>query len=331
MQRDSYFDNYRGMLAVLVVVAHFIGPFRNDSHTMKFIETSIYLFHMPAFAFICAYFSKQNDLLKLVKRIFVPYVGLQIVYHIVLNYVWGRPTDFRLLLPKYSLWFLLSLFCWRVLIDKIILVKGIVPISFLLGILVGFDTSIGEFAAIGRTVAFLPFFILGYKFDKSKFMEFGKRYSVKICSLISLLLLFGVVYLEAEHINFSILSMKNSYEKIGEAQYGWLYRLIAYLCATLIIYLIAIIIPRGKHWYTKLGQRTMSIYLLHGLIYKSIEYLTDVYTNIDTRLEMGLTIVFSVSLTLFLSLRPFHYIVRKLSDVPVEKMLITNGNEQQTD
>lgn len=121
---------------------------------MKFLETSIYLFHMTAFAFICGHFSRKNDLLRLVKRIFVPYVILQIVYHILLNYVWGRETDFRLLLPKYSLWFLLSLFCWRVLIDKIIKIKGIIPISFLLGILVGFDTSIGEFAAIGRTVAF---------------------------------------------------------------------------------------------------------------------------------------------------------------------------------
>lgn len=327
MQRDSYFDNYRGMLAVLVVVAHFIGPFRNDSHTMKFIETSIYLFHMPAFAFVCAYFSKQNDLLRLVKRIFVPYVALQIIYHIVLNYVWGRETDFRLLLPKYSLWFLLSLFCWRLLIDQIIKIKGIIPITFLLGILVGFDTSIGEFAAIGRTVAFLPFFILGHKFDKNKFMEFAKVNSVRLCSILSLFLLFSVVYLEAEHINFSILSMKNSYEKIGEMEYGWAYRIIAYICATLIIYLIAIIIPRDKHWYTNLGQRTMSIYLLHGLIYKSIQYLTDIYSHIDTRLEMGLTLIFSILISVFLSLRPFHYIVRKLSTVPVEKMLIPEDDK----
>ena len=328
MQRDNYFDNYRGILMLLVVVAHFIGPFRNDSHFMKFLETSIYLFHMPAFAFICGHFSRKNDLLRLVKRIFVPYVILQIVYHILLNYVWGRETDFRLLLPKYSLWFLLSLFCWRVLIDKIIKIKGIIPISFLLGILVGFDTSIGEFAAIGRTVAFLPFFILGYRFDKNKCMEFAKKYSVKICSGVSLFLIFSVVFLEAEHINFSILSMKNSYAKIGELERGWIYRLTAYILATLIIYFIAVLMPRKKHWFTYLGQRTMSIYLLHGIIYKSIEYLTDAYTAIETKLEMGLTIVFSVLLTLVLSLKPFHLIIQKLSNVPVEKMLLSEEENE---
>lgn len=323
MKRDNYFDNYKGILIILVVVAHFIGPFRNDSHFMKFLETSIYLFHMPAFAFICGYFSIKNDLLSLVKSIFVPYVVLQIVYHILLNYVWGREINFRLLLPKYSLWFLLSLFCWRILIEKIIQIKWMTPISFVTGILVGFDTSIGEFAAIGRTIAFLPFFILGYKFKKDKFLDFTKKYSVKICSAISLLLIFGLVFLKAEHINFSILTMKNSYLKIGEMDLGWIYRIITYFLATLMIYLIAIFIPREKRWYTYLGQRTMSIYLLHGIIYKSIQYLTDIYDRIETRLDMALMVIFSVALTFLLSTKPFHFMIEKLSDIPVEKMLIS--------
>lgn len=72
----------------------------------------------------------------------------------------------------------------------------------------------------------------------------------------------------------------------------------------------------------------MSIYLLHGIIYKSIEYLTDAYTAIETKLEMGLTIVFSVLHTLVLSLKPFHLIIQKLSNVPVEKMLLSEEENE---
>src|SRR5699024_5063321 len=114
------------------------------------------------------------------------------------------------------------------------------------------------------------------------------------------------VFLKAEHINFSILTMKNSYLKIGEMDLGWIYRIITYFLATLMIYLIAIFIPREKRWYTYLGQRTMSIYLLHGIIYKSIQYLTDIYDRIETRLDMALMVIFSVALTFLLSTKPFH-------------------------
>lgn len=323
MQRDDFFDNYKGLLILLVVVAHFIGPFRGESHFMKFIETSIYSFHMPAFIFIIGYFSKRNDLLKLVKRIAIPYLCFQIIYFVMLNYVWGMESDFRILYPKYTLWFMLSAFFWRMSIDKIGKIKGIIPISFLLGIIVGFDPSIGEFAALGRTIAFMPFFILGNRFDKDRFMTYANKSVVKFSSAIVLILFLVIIFFECEQMNFSVLSMKNSYKNIGEEQYGWIYRAIVYLCSTLLIYVIAVLIPTAKHWYSYLGQRTLSIYLLHGLVYKSIQYLTNIYELADTKVEMGLILLFSVALTFVLSLKPFEYLIRKLSKIPIEKLVIS--------
>ena len=58
-ERSSFWDNYKGILIILVVFGHFIyesavalsGSFAND--LFKFI----YAFHMPAFVFCSGYFS----------------------------------------------------------------------------------------------------------------------------------------------------------------------------------------------------------------------------------------------------------------------------------
>ena len=115
--------------------------------------------------------------------------------------------------------------------------------------------------------------------------------------------------------------MKYSYVKSGLFQWGWLYRSLIYVFSTILIYLIAVVIPRNKHWFTYLGQRTMSIYLLHGLIYKFIQYRTNLYDTVDTVIEMLFILLLAIILTFILSLKPFDMLIRKISSVPIEKLL----------
>lgn len=326
MQRDSSFDNYKGFLIILVLVGHFIGPLTEKSYFANFLETAIYSFHMPAFIFISGFFSKRNSFVKLVKTIFVPYVVFQIIYFFFSNAIWDKANDFQLFDSAFSLWFLLSLFCWRVLIDKVIKVKGIIFLLFLIGILVGFDTSIGTFASLGRTITFFPYFVLGHKFDKEKFMKLADRKAVKILSALLLLAAFTIIFITCENIDFDILTIKHSYEKIGFPQWGWLYRMSLYLASTVLILLFATIIPRRRHWYSYLGQRTMSIYLLHGIVFKTIEYRTNIYDSIDTNGEVMLIVLFAVVLSFLLSLKPFDYCIKEISLIPVEKLLSIKEN-----
>ncbi len=237
MNRDSYFDNYRGFLILLVVIGHYIGEFIYKNHLMEFLVITIYGFHMPAFAFISAYFSKRNNLLKLVRTLLIPYFVFQIIYFIFL-YVIGRDSNLELLEPYFTLWFMLSLFCWRLLIDKIIKIKGILAISYVVAVLAGYVTVIGAFGAIGRTITYLPFFILGYTFNKEKFLKFAEKKFVKIGSGILLAIILVVVYFNCDHIDFDVLIMKYSYEKSHLLHWGWLYRLLIYICSTFLIYLI---------------------------------------------------------------------------------------------
>jgi fucose 4-O-acetylase-like acetyltransferase len=324
MQRDSYFDNYKGFLIILVLVGHFISPLIEKNHLANFIETSIYFFHMPTFIFISAYFSRKNQLSKLVKTLFIPYTVFQFIYYIFQIFIWRRDFNFEFFHPDFSLWFILSLFWWRILINEVLKVKHILIILFALGILIGFDTSIGTFFSLERTVYFFPFFILGYHFDKDKFMTYANKRSVQIMSVLLLVIIFTVNYFFCDYLTFDLLTAKYSYQKIGLPNWGWLNRAVLYALSTLMIYLFAVIIPRKKHWYSYLGLRTLSIYLLHGLIYRTFEFITNIYDIINTDFEVMLMVLFSIVLAFILSTKPFDYLVKLITQIPVEKLLIKN-------
>lgn len=287
---------------------------------MDFLVITIYSFHMPSFVFISAYFSKRNNLLKLVRTLLIPYFLFQIIYFIFLCVI-GRKNNLELLEPYFTLWFMLSLFCWRLIINRIIKIKGILVISYIVAVSAGYVTVIGAFGSIGRTITYLPFFILGYIFNKEKFLKFATKKYIKIGSGIFLAIVLIVVYFNCDHIDFDVLIMKYSYEKSHLLQWGWLYRMLMYVCSTFLIYLIAVVIPRNKHWFTYLGQRTMSIYLLHGIIYKFLKYQTNLYNTKNTVIEMFLILLLAIILTFILSLKPFDTLIKKLSSVPVEKLL----------
>lgn len=320
MQRDNFFDNYKAFLILLVVIGHFTGSFTNENHFMNFLVTSIYCFHMPAFVFVSAYFSNRNNFYKLLKTLFLPYLIFQFIYYLLQN-LYENNVNLNLLTPKFSLWFLLSLFCWRVFIDKLIKIKGILPLSILAGVLVGFVNSIGAFGALERTITFLPFFILGYNFNKESFMNHAKKPAVKAASAALLAIILTILYFYCDYIDFDVLIMKYSYAKSDILQWGWLYRLFIYMFSSLFIYLLAVVMPKNRHTFTYIGQRTMSIYLLHGIIYKIAQNSFHMDRWINELKGMLMILLLAILLTFILSLKPFDYLVRKLSSLPVEKLV----------
>lgn len=325
--RDYLFDNYKVLLIILVVIGHFLEPFRDKSQIMNSIVITIYSFHMPAFIFISAYFSRKNNAIKLVKRILIPYLVFQIIDYLLWNYVFEIKSDFQLLNPQFSLWFLLSLFCWRLMIDKVIRIKGILIISIVLGILVGFDSSIGSFGAIGRTIGFLPFFILGFTFNKDKFVYYIHNKFVRFGLMIVLGILLVACFQKSGDVIYDVLTLKYSYKKLDILKLGWHYRLFLYIWAVGIIYLLAAVVPRRRHWFSYVGQRTLSIYLLHGIVYKVLEHKTNFFDQMETENEMILSIIFAIALAFLLSLKPFSYCINKISDIPIEKLLVLQSEQ----
>ena len=319
-ERDYYFDNFKAFLIVVVVIGHYLGPIAKQYDVIFCIRKIIFLFHMPAFVFISGYFSKRNNWIKLVKTIFIPYVILQTIYFFFYNFIWNSPRGFSLLNPGYTLWFLLCLFVWRLMVDKLARIKGIIPILFVAGILAGFNKEIGKPLSLSRMIAFFPYFLLGYQFNKDKFMKWvNHKYSHLLAGSVLTTIIVWMAF-NYTQIRFKLLESSYSYAAM-HMKYGWMQRGILYIISTIMIFALAVLIPKKQHVYSYLGSRTMGIYMLHGLILKTIINCTNWYDYMNSPIKVVALVIVSMLICLILSTKIVDRVVRTFSSVPFEYMI----------
>ena len=67
--RDSFFDNYKALLILCVVVGHFLDHFTSDFRIAEILRIYIYFFHIPAFSFISGYFARKNNFQLLIQKL----------------------------------------------------------------------------------------------------------------------------------------------------------------------------------------------------------------------------------------------------------------------
>src|SRR5699024_7852784 len=84
--RNAYFDNANVLLIFLVVFGHMIQAFTGESSGIDTLYMWMYTFHMPAFIFLARFFAKGSGnkqyILKLAKKLLLPYIIFQILYTI---------------------------------------------------------------------------------------------------------------------------------------------------------------------------------------------------------------------------------------------------------
>src|SRR5690625_801421 len=195
MQRDSFYDNARVGLISLVVFGHLLQPYTDLSTGSQTLYSLIYTFHMPAFILISGFFakgsSKPNYIKNLINKLLLPYLIFQIIYT-GYYYLLGK-SNFQndLFDPQWSLWFLLSLFFWHLLL---ILFKKIpaflsISIAIIIGLLIGYIDDVGSAFSLSRTFAFFPFFLTVYFLTKKHFV-FLKKQTIGIIKLFTTILIF---------------------------------------------------------------------------------------------------------------------------------------------
>ena len=171
--REYYFDNAKFILILLVVVAHATSPLKVLGPGMKTFWTFVNAFHMPALIFISGYFAKgyiRDDGTVKIKRLVnyvVYYIAAQIAVTLFEIFVLGETGISKSLFnPRTSLWYLMCLIWWFVLlpyVDKIkpvyVLVGGV-----LLSFIVGYDSSATNYLSFCRVINHFPIFMMGYYF-----------------------------------------------------------------------------------------------------------------------------------------------------------------------
>lgn len=107
--RYPYFSNLKFILIFLVILGHLIEKYIYVNHDLYTIYTVIYMVHMPLFAFISGYFSKNSfrklkRIWKIGGQFFLLHLGWLLVNLLLTGDIGNWKT------PYWYFWYLLSLF-----------------------------------------------------------------------------------------------------------------------------------------------------------------------------------------------------------------------------
>lgn len=306
--RDYLFDNYKVILIFLVVVGHFVGPSVADNKFLLILKWIIVSFHMPAFIFISGYFAKRNlPFLTIVKKLAVPYLAYEVIYYLWYVFIVQKETGLRLLRPKFTLWYLLALFLWRVITPYVKKIPGHMVLALIAGFLIGYSNMENNFLTIPRALVYYPFYLAGTSFDRTTLDKLRNQKGrilaiVTICLTIIFLTFIGlekIVPMQIFYGRYNYASMK-----LGMFE-GLIWRLALYVIGFLMTFAIMTLITDKKLPISHIGTRTMGIYLFHGLTYTYLENATTLLENLNTFGETVVLLGGCILITLVFSLKPF--------------------------
>lgn len=244
----------------------------------------------------------------------IPYFVYEILYYLLYTFILDKETGFYFTRPKFSLWYLMALFAWRLLSPLIEKIPGCMVLSVIAGLLIGF-TDFGNFLSIPRILFFFPFFLAGKKFDSSSLARFRNRKGY-LCALtilgsFAVFLFTGQVPSPSESEDFlwTILLRRYGYEfrRRRTCPHRLLYDLFS------LIYLFMLVLPTEKKSYSYLGERTMAIYIFHGFVYSCLKYGSSILTSVESNLECLYLLTFCFFLVWFLSRKPFVLFTNKIA------------------
>lgn len=178
--RNPYIDSVKGILIILVVFGHLLQTLIDNSAAISQLYTFIYLFHMPGFIFIAGMFSKSaldaTRIGKLIRNIVAPLLLFTILYEAGYVGIHGELSRYtEMLEPFWILWFLLSLFCWRLFAPILLRSRAPLVIAVIIGIVTACADESGYYLGLSRTFVFLPLFMFG--------MLYGSRIVARLLAL----------------------------------------------------------------------------------------------------------------------------------------------------
>lgn len=275
-QRNYMFDNLKGILIFFVVFGHLLQINYNYfiSPVYRVIWGAIYLFHMPLFIFVCGYFTKYdiNNTNKAIKNYLIPYIVFNFLIYIFDVYVLKNQRTFNLMIPSTAIWFLITIFYYKIIYNGVYKIKGLFILSIIFAIVGGFDESLGVVASLSRTVCFFPFFIAGNKFKEKYLLEVNKYKTVSMLLILIMLVLISYILMIIFNIPITCFTFASSYkiQNLMSLYIGAIIRIVIMSISFGCGYLILNVVPNKKTWLTSIGENTITVYLLHIFIYNTL-------------------------------------------------------------
>jgi fucose 4-O-acetylase-like acetyltransferase len=278
--RDPHLDNVKGILILLVVTGHFIEPMAQSQPAADLYQF-IYLFHMPAFALVCGYFSQHwrmdgRHVRGLITDIIIPFVVFSTASNIDIawtTHTWTASQLFCLLSPPDVMWFLMALFAWRVSSPLWLSLKAPIAVAgaLVISTVFPFDQHLDSTLSAGRILSLLPFFVIGLVI-RPGLIAWLHHWPVRLVSAVYFLALVYAVLRQKQLFAHMSLGMFGPYAPSVPWQINVTARLGHIALALAATCALISLAPRRRFALTTLGRNTMQIYLFHYLVIRAAWY-----------------------------------------------------------
>lgn len=273
--RDPWLDNAKMALVLLVVVGHSWDLLPLDGwigHAKDFL----YVWHMPAFVLVTGYLSRSfsyrpDRVWRLVCTVLVPYVVFEALLGLFRIYVGGEHLEDLFLDPHWPMWFLVSLFVWRLLTPVLREVPAAVAVAVAASLVVGLFTT--PMFCVERMLGFLPFFVIGLTATPER-LAWLRGTAPKVLAVLVL----GGLWLLTAHTDSwaqsEWLYYRSSYAELGVTDTrAFVTRLVVLALGLAGALAFLALVPRTAGRFARMGRWTLVVYLCHGFVLKAAEYL----------------------------------------------------------
>lgn len=277
--RVPLWDNARFLCVALVVIGHGLQRLTADNDHALIVYLFIYGFHMPAFAMISGYFSKASpptsrQMKKMLTDILLPYVIMQTIWTVVQYFAEGS-TSFNPTTPHWTLWFLLALGVFRLVLPYLVLLRWPLVWAVLFSVGIGYFSNVDSTFSLARAFGILPFFLLGWQLRQWKLIDkwhviekqtwLIRGIAIAIFVAWASALIFFIDFWKSVDVHWMFYD--DSYDGLGQdAWWAGFVRLAFLALAAILSASFFVLVPRSTTWITGFGQATMYIYLLHSFI-----------------------------------------------------------------
>ena len=317
-KRIYKFDNLKFLLISLVVIGHFADLYVNKYASMRFIFIIIYSFHMPLFLFVTGFFQKKINSFKdisLKKILF--YIFLISFMKISMFYIekhYQPFSSFELFSGTEGYWYLSVTIIYTMILPLIKNLKFsyLFIFSIIIGLFVGYDSSINDFFYLSRAIVFFPFYLLGYNFSNNKKIILDITNN-KILKIISFIIIVAFLYYCINNLEFiykyrMLFTGRNPYSYITDFNCTYKHRLLTYFISLVIGFCVLCIIPNKKmKIISNLGKKTLQVYVLHQTIIMFMKEigLFNQLEKVFSDYFIYIYLLIAIILTFFLSLKIF--------------------------
>lgn len=282
-------DNIRYILLFNVIWEHMLTQ---TGITENWIITVLVcwsrMITMPGFCFISGYFSKKGD--KCYQSAITDFLIPYIIFNSLFVLCWGTSAP-NIFTPTFAYWYMVCMFCWKLMTKALQQIKYIVPLSIVCALLVGaFCQDIEHVLSLSRTIGFLPFYVIGMKMSREDVAKLENLPKIPVL-LVTMALLGVWGWLNVKgvfHIDFyyywePFAGIEGEFHTFsyGVAK-GMLLRALGYVVSFVqIIFLFVIVPDKRLPVMGDIGTRTMVPYLLHTYVIMFMKNLYAILPVLD--------------------------------------------------